>query len=73
MIPLRQRMIEDMQLRNLSAGTQRALPALHYRPGAILSNQPRTPEAGRTSRIPAVYDQRAALFARVGQPLRDVR
>ena len=37
MTPLRQRMIEDMQLRNLSTGTQRAY--LHYITGLARFHQ----------------------------------
>src|ERR1035441_8995054 len=47
--------------------------ALRYRPGAILSNQPRPPQPGRSSRISAVSDQRAPVFGGVGEPLCGLR
>ena len=70
MTPLRQRMIEDMQLRNLGTETQRAY--LHYIAGLarFYQTSPEHLEPRRHSRIPTLPDQRAPLFAGVGQQLR---
>ena len=70
MTPLRQRMTEDMQLRNLGSETQRAYLTLHHRPGAILSNQPCQPEPGGDPRIPALPDRPAPALAGIRELFR---
>ena len=70
MTPLRQRMIEDMQLRNLSTQTQRAY--LHYITGLarFYQTSPEHLSLEEIREYQLYLIQRAPVFARVGQPLR---
>ena len=69
MTPLRQRMIEDMQLRNLAAGNPKALHPSRRRLRQVLRQEPRTARPRGRPPVPTLPPQRAQALPRNHQPV----